>query len=166
MTHVHNLPQGGQAQQAWGKPERTKSQRRADVLHKLESDNKLWIATASPGGDAHLVPFSFVWDGEHVIMATRQDSPAARNAASTGNARVALGDFADVVLIDGRVTLVSQQAMIRAAADRLAGVSGIDARHAPGFIYLQLLPSRIQAWSSNAAELASPTIMRDGRWLG
>jgi hypothetical protein len=99
-------------------------------------------------------------------MATRQDSPAARNAAGTGNAGVALGDFADVVLIDGRVTFVSQQAMKSAVADRLAGVSGIDARHAPGFIYLQLLPSRIQAWSSNAAELASPTLMRDGRWLG
>jgi hypothetical protein len=166
MTHVDNLPQGGQAQQAWAKPERSKTQRRVDVVRKLESDNKLWIATASPNGNAHLVPFSFVWDGEHVIMATRQDSSAARNAASTGNARVALGDFANVVLIDGRVTLVSQQAMDNAVADRLASVSGIDARHIPGFIYLQLLPTRIQAWWSNAAELASPTVMRDGRWLG
>jgi hypothetical protein len=166
MTHVDTLPHGGQAQQAWAKPERTKTQRRTDVVRKLESDNKLWIATASPDGNAHLVPFSFVWDGEHLIMATRQDSPAARNAASTGNARVALGDFSDVVLIDGRVTLVSQQAMDGALAERLARVSGIDARHTPGFIYLQLLPTRIQAWWSNAAELASPTVMRDGRWLG
>jgi hypothetical protein len=31
---------------------------------------------------------------------------------------------------------------------------------------LQLLPSRIQAWSSNAAELASLTVVRDGRWIG
>lgn len=166
MTHVQNLPHGGQAQQAWAKPERSKTQRRADVLRKLESDNKLWIATASPNGNAHLVPFSFVWDGEQVNMATRQDSPAAPNAASTGNARVALGDFADVVLIDGRVTLVSQDAMNSAIADRLAGVSGIDARHAAGFVYLQLRPTRIQAWWSNAAELASPTVMHDGRWLG
>ena len=166
MTHVDNLPKGGQAQQAWAKPARSKTQRRADVVGKLESDNKLWIATASPDGNAHLVPFSFVWDGEHVIMATRQDSPAARNAARTGTARVALGDFGDVALIDGRVTLVSQQAMDSAVADRLASVSGIDAQHTPGFIYLQLLPTRIQAWWSNAAELASPTLMRDGRWLG
>jgi hypothetical protein len=99
-------------------------------------------------------------------MATRQDNPAARNAASTGDARVALGDFADVVLIDGPVTVVSQQAMNSTVADRLAGVSGIDARCAPGFVYLQLLPTRIQAWWSNAAELASPSVMRDGRWLG
>jgi hypothetical protein len=166
MTHVQNLPQGGQAHQAWAKPVRSKTQRRADVLRKLESDNKLWIATASPNGNVHLVPFSFVWDGEHVNMATRQDSPVARNAATTGNARVALGDFADVVLIDGRVTLVSQQTMNGAIADRLAGVSGIDARRALGFVYLQLLPTRIQAWWSNAAELANPTLMRNGRWLG
>jgi hypothetical protein len=94
MTDVQNLPHGGQAQQAWGKPERSKAQRRVDVMRHLESDNKLWMATASPDGNAHLVPFSFVCDGEHVIMGTHHDSPAARNAARTGTARVALGDFA------------------------------------------------------------------------
>jgi hypothetical protein len=34
----------------------------------------------------------------------------------------------------------------------------------PGFVYLQLEPWRIQAWWSGA-ELATPTVMREGRWL-
>ena len=57
--------------------------------------------------------------------------------ARTGTARLALGDFSDVVLIDG---------------------------DAPGFAYLQVVPRRVQAWWSGA-ELATPTIMREGRWV-
>ena len=84
MAELHQLPRGGQAPQAWSKPPRSKAERRAHVLRKLESDNKLWIATASPDGSAHLVPVSFVWDGTQVSMATRADNPAAQNAARTG----------------------------------------------------------------------------------
>jgi hypothetical protein len=130
----------------------------------LESDNKLWIATASPDGIPHLVPFSFVWDGQHVTMATKANAPAAHNAADTGNARLALGTFGDVVLIDGRVHLVDPQNIDCGVANRLVQVSAIDGRRAPGFVYLQVEPTRIQAWWSGA-ELASPTVMREGRWL-
>jgi hypothetical protein len=164
MTHIQNLPQGGQAQQAWSKPPRSKSERRAHVLRKLEADNKLWIAMASSDGSAHLVPFSYVWDGQRVTMATSQDSPAAKNATRSGKARLALGDFSDVVLIDGSISVVQPRDIADHVADRLAGVSAIDGRTAPGFVYLQLLPSRIQAWWSGA-ELAAPTLMRGGQWL-
>ena len=164
MTQLNDLPQGGQAQAAWGKPARSKTERRAHVLRMLESENKLWIATASPDGSAHLVPFSFVWDGQRLSMATKQDNPAARNAARTGKARVALGNFGDVVLIDGPLAVVSPQEVDDALAERLQRVSAIDARHAPDFVYLQLTQWRIQTWWSGA-ELASPTVMRDGQWL-
>jgi hypothetical protein len=97
-------------------------------------------------------------------MATAQDNPAARNAARTGKARLALGDIHDIVLIDGVITVVALQALDDSLAERLSGVSAIDARQAPGYVYLQLTPVRIQAWWS-AAELARPTIMRQGRWL-
>ena len=107
MDQLQGLPQGGQAQDAWGKPARNKTERRAHVLRMLDSENKLWIATASPDGSAHLVPFSFAWDGAHIYMATSEDNPAARNVGRTGKARVALGTFGDVVLIDGPVAVVS-----------------------------------------------------------
>lgn len=163
MTELHQLPRGGQGQQAWSKPPRSKAERRAHVLRKLESDNKLWIATASPDGSAHLVPFSFVWDGAQVSMATRADNPAAQNAARTGKVRLALGDFSDVVLIDGEASVLSPADVDDRLADRLSQVSAIDGRRAPGFVYLQVVPSRIQAWWSGA-ELGSPTIMRNGQW--
>jgi hypothetical protein len=97
-------------------------------------------------------------------MATRSDNPAAVNAARTGKARVALGDFSDVVLIDGPISVVPPQDIDPGTADRLAQVSAIDGRRVPGFVYLQLEPWRIQAWWSGA-ELATPTVMREGRWL-
>ena len=164
MTQMHNLPQGGQAEQAWSKPPRSKAERREHVLRKLASDNKLWIATASPDGAAHLVPFSYVWDGEQLTMATAENNPATRNVARTSKARVALGDFSDVVLIDGHASVVESRDIDDTAADRLARVSAIDGRRAPGFVYLRLTPWRIQAWWSGA-ELTSPTLMRDGKWL-
>ena len=100
MTHVDDLPPGGQAQAAWARPTRSKAERRAHVLRRLESEDKLWIATAAADGGAHLVPFSFVWDGERIGMATAHDNPAARNVARTGKARLALGDIHDIVLIE------------------------------------------------------------------
>jgi hypothetical protein len=97
-------------------------------------------------------------------MATARDNPAARNAARTGKARLALDDIHDIVLIDGAITMLELQALDDGLAERLSRVSAIDARQAPGYVYLQLTPVRIQSWWS-AAELAQPTIMRAGRWL-
>lgn len=130
ITHLNDLPQGAQAQTAWGKPARSKTERHAHVLRMLESENKLWIATASPDGRAHLVPFSFLWDGQRLSMATKRGDPAARNAGRTGKARVALGNFGDVVLIDGPVAAVSPQEVDDALAERLQRVSAIDAQRA------------------------------------
>src|SRR5262245_15959026 len=144
VVQPHDLPQGGQAPAAWAKPTRTKTDRRAHVLQKLQSDDKLWIATVSADGSAHLVPFSFVWDSQRLTMATRADGPAAQNAARTGKARLALGDFDDVVLIDGAVSVVGPDQVESSVADRLAHTSAIDGRRAPGFVYLQLVPNRIQ----------------------
>lgn len=163
MTNLNNLPQGGQAQSAWTRPARSKAERRTHILRRLETEDKLWIATATSDGSPHLVPFSFVWDGERVTLATVQDNPAARNAAQTSKARLALGGFSDVVLIDG-IAVVAPQELDNTLIERLTRVSAIDARRAPGFVYLQVTPRRIQAWWS-AAELAHPTIMREGQWL-
>ncbi len=164
MADLNDLPPGGQAQAARARPTRSKAERRAHVLHRLEAENKLWIATAAADGSPHLVPFSFVWDGERVSMATAQDNPAARNAVRTGKARLALDNIHDVVLIDGAITVLELQALDNVLAERLRRVSAIDARQVPGYVYLQLAPVRIQAWWS-AAELAHPTIMRAGQWL-
>jgi pyridoxamine 5'-phosphate oxidase-like protein len=128
------------------------------------AEDTLWIATAASDGGAHLVPFSCVWDGERLSKATAYDNPAARNAARTGKARIALDNIQHIVLIDGAITVMAREALDDSLAERLRRVSAIDARQAPGYVYLQLTPVRIQAWWS-AAELARPTIMQERCWL-
>ena len=155
---------GGQVEEASSRPVRSKAERKRHVRHVLESENKLWIATASEDGSAHLVPFSFVWDGERIVAATSERSPAARNAGRTGKARVALGTFGDVVLIDVHATVAAYDSIDADVAERLVHVSALDGRSSSSVVYLRLVPWRIQTWWS-LQELAKPTVMRGGRWL-
>lgn len=165
MDELSDLPQGGQAERAWSRSPRTLAERRAHVLRVLESENKLWIATVSSDGSPHVVPFSYVWDGRQITMATLAGSKVAQNAAHSPRARLAFGSSGDVVLVDGELRIVGSQEIDARTAERLAWVSAVDARRARGLIYLQLTPERIQAWWC-IAELSRPAGMRDGVWLG
>ena len=155
---------GGQAERASARPLRSKAERKDHALRMLESSDKLWIATASEDGSAHLVPFSFVWDGRRIVSATSDRSPAARNAGRTGRARVALGTFGDVVLVDAHAAVTAYDGVDAEVVERLVRVSALDGRSSASVAYLQLTPWRVQVWWS-LQELATRTVMRDGRWL-
>ena len=43
----------------------------------------MWVISASPEGVPHLVPLSFDWDGEAVLVATPTDSVTGRDLAAT-----------------------------------------------------------------------------------
>jgi hypothetical protein len=82
-------------------PPRSRAQRRADTLTKLETEVDLWVASADEAGVAYLVPLSFHWDGEALTLATATRSRTGRNLLRAGWARVALGPTRDVVMIEG-----------------------------------------------------------------
>src|SRR5689334_11905236 len=90
---------------------RSRSRRRRDSEHRLEHDVDLWVATASPDGAPYLVPLSFDWDGEALLLATPADSPTGRNLAATGAARVGLGTTRDVTMIDTEVQVLEIDAL-------------------------------------------------------
>jgi nitroimidazol reductase NimA-like FMN-containing flavoprotein (pyridoxamine 5'-phosphate oxidase superfamily) len=62
---------------------RSRAQRRRDTEHRLTHDKDVWVASASADGAPYLVPLSFDWDGEALLMATPTDSPTGRNLAAT-----------------------------------------------------------------------------------
>ena len=62
---------------------RSRAQRRRDTEHRLTHDIDAWVASASPDGAPYLVPLSFDWDGEALLIATPTDSPTGRNLAAT-----------------------------------------------------------------------------------
>ncbi|HYP23678.1 MAG TPA: pyridoxamine 5'-phosphate oxidase family protein [Actinomycetota bacterium] len=139
--------------------------RRSDTERRLTEDVDLWVATASSGGVPHLVPLSFDWDGEALLMATPADSPTGRNLAATRTARLGLGHTRDVSLIEGDVEVFELDGLPGDRAERFAERTGFDPRaERPLYRWFRVSPRRIQAWRE-ANELPGRELMRDGRWL-
>ncbi|HSK22316.1 MAG TPA: pyridoxamine 5'-phosphate oxidase family protein [Egicoccus sp.] len=147
-------------------PPRSHAQRRRDSLRRLEHDVDVWVGTASPEGAPHLVPLSFDWDGEALLVATTVDSPTGRNLAATRTARLALGGTRDVTMIDGDVQVLEMATVPAAVGDRFAARTGFDPRTlTTRYCWFRITPYRVQAWREEN-ELSGRDLMRDGRWLG
>ena len=146
---------------------RPREQRVKDTLELLRTEVDVWIATASATGGPYLVPLSFYWSGEAVIVTTQRSSRTGRNFAGTGRARAAIGQTrGEVVVIDARVEEIPvgenvelEEAYVRA--------TDFDPRPWDvGYTFFRLIPERIQAWrGDDAEELRDKDLMRDGVFL-
>jgi hypothetical protein len=144
---------------------RSRAQRRRDTEHRLTHDIDVWVASASADGAPYLVPLSFDWDGEALLVATPPDSPTGRNLAATRAVRLGLGDTRDVSMIEGEVEVLEIDALSQGRGDRFAARAGFDPRaSATPYRWFRITPRRIQAWREEN-ELSGRTLMRDGRWL-
>ncbi len=145
---------------------RSRAQRRRDTEHRLASDVDVWVASASPDGVPYLVPLSFDWDGQALLLATPADSPTGRNLAATRAVRLGLGATRDVTVVDGDVEVLEIDALPAEQGDRFAARTGFDPRAATApYRWFRVTPRRVQAWRE-ADELTGRELMRDGRWLG
>jgi Pyridoxamine 5'-phosphate oxidase len=144
---------------------RSRAQRRRDTEYRLAHDIDLWVATASADGAPHLVPLSFDWDGEALLVATPTDSPTGRNLAATQAVRLGLGETRDVTMIDGDVEVHEMDGLPQEQGNRFAARAGFDPRAlTTPYRWFRIFPRRIQAWRE-ADELPDRELMRDGRWL-
>jgi Pyridoxamine 5'-phosphate oxidase len=144
---------------------RPRAERRRDTEHRLTHDVDLWVASASGDGTPYLVPLSFDWDGEALLLATPTDSPTGRNLAATRAVRLGLGHTRDVSIIDGDVEVLEVDALPRQLGDRFAARAGFDPRAlATSYRWFRISPRRVQAWRE-VNELPGRELMRDGRWL-
>jgi hypothetical protein len=150
---------------------RPAAQRKADALALLSSAPvDVWVATAALADDGsarpHLVPLSLAWlDDERVVIAVERTSRTARDLEAHGVARLALGPTRDVVMIDARLDEIHE------VHDAPAGITegylrqaDWDPRTSPGYVFVVLRPTRIQAWRE-ADEIPGRTLMRAGGWL-
>jgi hypothetical protein len=142
-------------------PPRTSAQRREHAESQLANQHELWLATGSEAGP-HMIPVCYVWDGQHVTMATFEHSPTVTNIRASGTARVAIGHHDDVTMIDGTVELVPVAEIEPGIAEAHARVSH-DPRVMPGFIYLRFTPRRVQVWNG-FHEFQNRTVMLAGAW--
>lgn len=139
--------------------------RKADTLRLwAQPEVDVWVATASPEGDAHLVPLSLAWVGERFVLAVQESARTARELRASGRARLAVGPTRDVTMIDAvleREVSVPEDPDLGAA---YAAQADWDPRRADGYVFLVLRPERVQAWRE-ADEIAGRTLMRHGSWL-
>jgi hypothetical protein len=145
-------------------PARSGARRKVDTLEKLRAGGDVWVASASAGGRAYLIPLSYYWDGRALILATPRPSRTARNLIRAGWARVALGPTRDVVIIEGPVEVVATGTDPE-LEDGFARATRFDPRSlAEEYVYVRITPHEIQAWRE-ANELGGRLLMRQGRWL-
>jgi pyridoxamine 5'-phosphate oxidase-like protein len=144
---------------------RSPEQRRADTLHRLETDVDVWVSTADPGtGMPYLVPLSFLWDGATVLISTPERSPTSRNLQATGRLRLGLGPTRDVVVIEGTARPLADGELSKGLGDAFAEKTGFDPRELGGYRFFRITPVRVQAWREEN-ELHGRLLMRDGEWL-
>ncbi len=136
---------------------RTRARRRRDTEHRLGGDVDVWVASASPDGIPYLVPLSFDWDGEALLVSTPAGSPTGRNLAATRTARLGLGPTRDVTMIEGVVEVLDLDALPRERADRFAARTGFDPRAAAAcHRWFRIIPRRVQAWREANERTARP----------
>jgi hypothetical protein len=123
------------------------------------------VADASVDGAPYLVPLSFDWDGEALLVATPVDSPTGRNLAASRAVRLGLGHTRDVSMIEGDVEVLEIDALPPERGDRFVVHTGFDPRAlATPYRWFRVSPRRIQAWREEN-ELPGRELMREGRWL-
>ena len=144
---------------------RDRATRKADLLAALTAPAAdVWVATASPEAAPYLVPLSLAWIGDRAVIALEESSVTARNIAGSGVARLAVGPTRDVALIDAVLERSVGVDDDEAVGEAYAAQADWDPRGVPGYVFLVLRPTRIQAWRESN-ELVGRILMRDGVWL-
>ncbi|WP_310726442.1 pyridoxamine 5'-phosphate oxidase family protein [Streptomyces sp. N2A] len=144
-------------------PARDAGQRKRDALARLRTDEDAWISSGSADGTPYLVPLSFVWHDERLVMATKKNNPTARNLRANGACWVALGPTRDVVLIESTAETVASDALPDDMGKAFAEKLGWDPRGREAWVFLVFRPRRILVWRE-VNELAGRELMRDGVW--
>lgn len=143
---------------------RNLAQRKADTLAKLATDDDIWVASTNGPGDPCLVPLSFAWVQDRVILVTSRSNRTARNIGETSSAHLALGPTRDVVSLEGVAEVRSIGELDKIDADAYAARTGWDPRDDDSLVWIVFQPLRVQAWRE-VDELTGRTLMEEGRWL-
>lgn len=145
-------------------PVRTFAQRKQDTLERLARDEDLWVATANASGTPYLVPLSYLWEGNTLLISTPAASVTSRNLQANGKVRLGIGPTRDVVLIEGTAQALQASDIPTELGDAFAAHTGFDPRElSTPYLYFRIRPVRLQAWRE-ANELEGRELMCGGEW--
>jgi len=135
--------------------------RKADTLRRLDQDVDAWVSTASADGTPYLMPLSFLWTDNFLLLSTARNNPTSRNIQATGQLHLSVGETRDVVLITGTAELIED--LPDELATQFAEKAGFDPR-AANYPFFRVTPVRIQAWRESN-EIKGRDLMLNGQWL-
>jgi F420H(2)-dependent biliverdin reductase len=78
------------------------------VEQRLQTEQNIWLATARPNGNPHLVPIWFVWQDEKIYLCTGSQSVKARNMAANPNVELSLENANTPIVIEGQARSIEQ----------------------------------------------------------
>lgn len=128
-----------------GADPRSRAQRHRDTEHRLTHDKDVWVTSASADGAPYLVPLSFGWDGEALLMATPADNPTGRNMAATRAVRLGPGHTRDMSMIEGEVEVLDIGALPQEQGDWRRARRSKPVCVATPYRWFRISPRRIQA---------------------
>ncbi len=135
--------------------------RKADTLRRLDQDVDAWVSTASADGTPYLMPLSFLWTDNSLLLSTARNNPTSRNIQASGQLHLSVGETRDVVLITGTAKLVED--LPDDLATQFAEKAGFDPC-AANYPFFRVTPVRIQAWRESN-EIKGRDLMLNGQWL-
>lgn len=72
------------------------------VVHRLQTESNIWLATVRPNRTPHLVPIWFVWVADKINICTGADSVKVRNLLANPNVSLALEDGSQPIVLEGK----------------------------------------------------------------
>lgn len=142
-------------------PPRPLPVRKQDMLRRFETDVDAWVSTASLDGTPYLMPLSFLWSDDTLLLSTSVTNPTARNLQTNPQLQLTIGEFRDVIHITGTAAVVD---VTDAEAESFATKAGFDPRPLPNYPFFRVTPTKIQAWRE-VNELKDRVLMDKGIWL-
>jgi hypothetical protein len=142
-------------------PARPLSVRKQDTLQRFEKDVDAWVSTASLDGTPYLMPLSFLWTSETLLLSTTVTNPTARNLRANPRVQLTVGEVRDVIHIAGTVAVVD---VTDAEGEAFAAKAGFDPRPLSNYPFFRVTPTKIQAWRE-VDELKDRVLMDAGVWL-
>jgi hypothetical protein len=135
--------------------------RKQDTLDRLAKDVDAWVSTASPDGTPYLMPLSFLWSDDTLLLSTARTNPTGRNLLANPVVQLTVGEVRDVIHVAGTVEVVEPT---DAEGEAFAVKAGFDPRPLPNYPFFRVTPTRIQAWRE-VNELKDRVLMDDGVWV-
>ena len=116
------------------------------AVERLEGARNYWVSTAGPKGRPHAMPVWGIWLEGAFYFSTSPDSRKARNLAANPAVVVHLESGDEVVILEGEIGMVDDEALSQAVSEVYSRKYGYDVDFTGPRPLFALSPRTAYAW--------------------